>query len=188
MRLPCCGSPLPTATLGNVDDVGPSRRHPLRACCRFWTANLLMSESGTSTRPFPLFCHLTSPDSTVRGPHRGVAPLLLTRLPSPAPRVHPDLLCPCFCHHPPSLHPVLAISPATPLRDGFRTAFPAGHFFCQSLPAAKRSLLPKHPVAPSTPPLRPSSTNVGGDHSPYRNGDHGGAVGSITLDPSNLIL
>lgn len=36
---------------------------------------------------------------------------------------------------PPTLHPVLAISPATPLRDGFRTAFPAGHFFtshCQS--------------------------------------------------------
>lgn len=101
MRLHCCGSPLPTATLGNVDDVGPSRRGPLRACCRFWTANLLMSESGTSTGPLPLFCHLTSPDSTVRGPHRGVAPLLLTLgSQSPAARVHPDLLCPCFCHHP----------------------------------------------------------------------------------------
>lgn len=108
---------------------------PLRASSRFWTRNLLMSESGTSTRPPPLLCHLTSPDWSVRGPHRGVAPLLHSA-PKPSSTgtsrfTLPLLLLP----PPPTLHPVLAISPATPLRDGFRTAFPAGHFFtshCQS--------------------------------------------------------
>lgn len=130
MRLQCCGSPLPTATLDNVDDVGPSRRDPLRASSRFWTRNLLMSESGTSTRPPPLFCHLTSPDWTVRGPHRGVAPPLLHSALKPSSTGTSRFTLPLpLLPPPPTLHPVLAISPATPLRDGFRTAFPAGYLF-----------------------------------------------------------
>lgn len=172
----------------SVDDVGPSRRDPLRASSRFWTANLLISESGTSTRPFPSpLCHLTSPDWTVRGPHRGVAPLSLTRLPKPSSTGAARFTLPLLLATPRRVHPVLAISPATPLRDGFRTAFPAGHFLPVS---ASRQ---EEPASQNIPWLHRRRRNtlanhVGGDHSPYRNGARGGAAGSITLDPSNLIL
>lgn len=171
-----------------VDDVGPSRRDPLRACCRFWTANLLMSESGTSTGPLPLFCHLTSPDSTVRGPHRGVAPLLLTLgSQSPAARVHPDLLCPCFCHHP-RLCTLSLQSPLRPLcaMDSAQLSLQGTFFTSHCQP-------PRGACSQNIPWLHRHhrytlANHVGGHHSPYRNGDRSGAVGSITLDPSNLIL
>lgn len=110
----------------------------------------------------------SAPKPSTTGTSRFALPLLLPPPPFSAP-------CPCNL-------------PCDPSARWIPHSFPCRALFCQSLPAAKRSLLPKHPVAPLTPPLRPSSTNVGGDHSPYRNGDHGGAVGSITLDPSNLIL
>lgn len=129
---------------------------PLRACCRFWTGNLLVSESGTSTGPLPLFCHLTSPDPTVRGPHRGVAPLLLTRLgsQSPAARVHPDLLCPCFCHHP-RLCTLSLQSPLRPLCAMDSAQLSLQGTFLPVTASRQDEPAPKTSRGSTTPPLHP---------------------------------
>lgn len=156
MRLQCCGSPLPTATLDNVDDVGPSRRDPPEGLFPF------LDEESAHVRVW----NLDPASSSLLSSHQ--PRLDCPRPPSRRGASSPSLGSQAQQHGyiqiyfapasatPPTLHPVLAISPATPLRDGFRTAFPAGHFFFyQSLSVAKRGLLPKHPVAPSTPLQNP---------------------------------
>lgn len=92
---------------------------------------------------------------------------------APASATPPPDSAPCPCN-----------LPCDPSARWIPHSFPCRALFYQSLSVAKRSLLPKHPVAPSTP----AQNHVGGHHSPYRYGDRGGAVDSITLDPSNLIL
>lgn len=128
---------------------------PLRASSRFWTRNLLMSESGTSTRLPPPFCHLTSPDWTVRGPHRGVAPPLLHSAPKPSSTGTSRFTLPLLLL-PPRLCTLSLQSPLRPLcaMDSAQLSL-QGIFFYQSLSVAKRGLLPKHPVAPSTPLQNP---------------------------------
>lgn len=177
----------------SVDDVGPSRRDPLRASSRFWTANLLMSESGTSTRPFPsplspLSSHQPRLDRPRPPSRRGAS------LPHSAPKAqqhgcgqiyfapasrYPSTCAPCPCN-----------LPCDPSARWIPHSFPCRARLTSQCQPPRGACFPKHPVAPSTPPQHPRQPCKGGgpDHSPYRNGARGGAAGSITLDPSNLIL
>ena len=83
-----------------------------------------MSESGTSTRRGPLFCHLTSPDWTVRGPHRGVG-----ASPSPSSTGTSRFTLPLLLLTPPDSAPCPCNLPCDPSARWIPHSFPCRAFF-----------------------------------------------------------
>lgn len=181
--------PSQSATLDISTPLGRPVVNPLRTSSRFGKRNLLMSESGTSTRVWPSLLSSHEPQLDCPRPpsRRGVSP-------SPSSTGTSRFTLPLLLLTPPTLRPPCPCNlPCDPSARWIPHSFPCralshSHFF---LPVTSLYQSPREACFPDIPWLhrhhRSAPRQPGRGHrSPYRYGAHGGAwwAASLSIHPT----